>query len=303
MKFNRIYIAALSLLLVFGCADENLEPILTFDNAGKGAYIKLISQSSKLINVLNESTVNSSSYTYGVEFIDLENGNLVTEYKLDLIFKPVTGPSVTISNFRTFDASEFTESENGNKAIEEITITAPEILTALNLSFADLSPGDQFSFKGYITLIDNRVFGYDNSSAAVRGTAFGSHFDFTIPASCPSDLAGTFSYTGTDFWCGGSGNGSVDIIAMGGGVYRFSDWSFGAYGSCYGGGEANSTSLTFTDVCNTIRFSGFVDAYGDTWTFTSTIVADEWTIAWVNTYGESGKAILKYPSGPWPISF
>ena len=303
MKFNRLSILVLTVLLAFGCADEDLKPILTFDDAGKGAYIKRISESAKLVNVLNESTINASTYTYSVEFVDLQQGNLVSEYRVDLIYRPVSGANTTITAFRSYGQSDFTDSENGLRSLQNISITAPQILQALNKAPGDLSPGDQFTFKGYITLEDGSVFGYDNSSAAVRSSAFQSHFDFTIPAACPSDLAGTFAYESTAYWCGGTGTGNVSIIARGGGVYRFSDWSFGGYAACYGGGTANSTTLTFTDVCAEVGFSGFTDAYGDTWTYVSTIVGNDWTISWSNTYGETGTAVIHYTNGAdWPFT-
>ncbi|MFT6827036.1 MAG: hypothetical protein ACJAZV_000316 [Roseivirga sp.] len=303
MKFNRLSIIVLTVLLAFGCADEDLKPILTFEDAGKGAYIRRLSESAKLVNVLNESTINASSYTYSVEFVDLQKGKLVAEYRLDLIYRPVNGANVTVSGFRSYGQSDFTDSEKGFRSMSNISITAPQILQALNRSPGDLVPGDQFTFKGYLTLEDGSVFGFDNSSSAVRGSAFIALFDFTLPAACPSDLAGTFAYESTAFWCGGTGTGNVNIVARGGGVYRFSDWSFGGYAECYGGGTANSTTLTFTDVCTDVSFSGFTDSFGDIWTFTSTIVGNDWTIDWSNTYGETGTAIIRYTGGAdWPIT-
>ena len=304
MKFNRLSIIVLSVLLAFGCADENLQPILTFDQAGKGAYIKRLSESAKLINVLNESTTNASAYTYGVEFVDLENGNLVSEYRLDLIYRPVGAANRTVTAFRSYGQSDFTDSEAGFRSMPNIEITAPQIMQALNLTFADLTAGDQFTFKGYITLEDGSVFGFDNSSAPVRGSAFQAHFDFTLPAACPSDLAGTFAYESSAFWCnGGSGTGNVSIVARGGGVYRFSDWSFGGYAACYGGGTANSTTLKCTNVCTKVSFTGYTDSFGDVWTYVSTIVGNDWTIEWSNTYGETGTAVIHYTGGAdWPIT-
>lgn len=301
MKFNK-KIFFVALLFLFGCADDSLKPILTFEDSGKGAVIQLISESSKLINVLNESTVNSSSYTYSVKFKDVNDGKNVTEYKLDLVYDAVSGNDKTVSSFRSYGPSDFTTAEDGLVAMTGITITGTEILSSLGLSFADLAAGDQFTFKGYITLEDGQVFGYDNSSAPVRGAAFAGHFDFTLPAACPSDLTGTFSYESSTFWCGGSGTGTVDVIALGGGVYRFSDWSFGGYAGCYGGGSANSTTLTFTDVCANVKFSGFTDVYGDTWTFNSSISGNEWKIDWSNTYGETGSTTIFYSGGDWPIA-
>ncbi|MDW7691778.1 hypothetical protein R9C00_16465 [Flammeovirgaceae bacterium SG7u.111] len=303
MKLSKKLIFILVLLSLLGCADENLKPILTFEDSGKGAYIKLMSESDKLINVFDETTINASKYTYSVEFKDTDDGKKVTEYRLSLIYEPAGGgEDITVSTFLSWGPSDFVDSEDGLKSLQDVTITTPEMLSALGISAADLAPGDNFKFEGFITLDDGQVFGYENSSAAVRGAAFQAHFNFTLPAACPSDLEGTFEYESTT-WCGGSATGSVDIEALGGGVYVFSDWSFGAYGDCYGGGAANSTTLTFTDVCTEVSFTGFVDVYGDTWTFVSTIEGDVWTIDWENTYGEAGVAKIMYPGGvDWPIT-
>ena len=95
---NKLWIVA-SILMVFGygCADEDLKPILTFDDAGKGGYVRLLSESDKLINVLNESTINASKYTYSVEFNDLQQGKLVDQYKLDVIYTSAAGDSTPLT--------------------------------------------------------------------------------------------------------------------------------------------------------------------------------------------------------------
>ncbi len=298
---------------VFGCADPDLGPILTYDGAKKAGYVKLIEESSKLVNVLNDNTARSSTYTYSVEFVDEANGGNVEEYYIDLVYDPASGSGQTIEKYLSFTQADFVDGPNGLRALENITITGDQIMNALGLSFADLTPGDRFEFKGYLTFEgDGAVYGADNASAAVNGTAFAGHFDFVLPAACPSDLAGSYAYVGSNYdfssppastTCGAtSGSGTVDIVSLGGGVYYFSDWSFGAYSACWGGGTANSTSLNFTDVCTEVSVTGTADIYGDTWTFNMAIVGDEWTISWENTYGESGTGVVTYPGGDWPIT-
>lgn len=306
MKTKNIFLALLVVTFgIFSCADPDEKPILTFEDSTKGGYAKLISESAKLINVLSESTVNASQYTYQVEFVDLQNGGLVTEYKLDLTYEPVTGSDVTVENYLVWAPSDFIDGPNGLKAIAETTITAPQILAALGLTWDQLAPGDNFVFEGFVTLSDGNTYGFDNSSAAVNGSAFGGHFNFTLPASCPTSLEGSYAYSGSNFWCGAAdAGGNVDMIHKGGGVYWFSDWSFGAYPNCYGGFIAANNVLTVTDVCAEVSFSGFVDIYGDTWDFAgSSIVGNDWTIEWVNTYGESGTGVVHYTGGAdWPIT-
>ena len=293
-------------LFVTSCADENLAPIITFDQAGKGAYIKRLDESPRLINLFN---VAGSTYTYSVEFVDFEQGNLVSEYNLDVTLRdntPDNGSNVQNGpfRFRSYSASEFGSTDRGFKGLDNIAISANDLIAAAGTTADALGAGDVFQVRGSITLTDGSVFAGANSSAAVRGSAFAGHFDFDLTATCPSTLAGTYQYEGSAYWCnGGTGGGTVDMIEVSAGVYRFSDWSFGGYGACYGAGSvADSGGLTFEDVCNEVTFTGFTDDFGDTWTYISSIDGDRWTIQWDNTYGENGTAVIINNGGPWPIS-
>ena len=302
----------LSLLFVvgiftfFSCADDELSPIITFDKAGKGAYVRLLQETdSKLINLFD---INSLTYTYDVEFVDLEQGALVSEYNLSLVVEdktPDNGADVSTGPvaFRSYSSSDFSTNSNGFAGLEGITITSPELLSAAGINPEDLGPGDEFQIIGTITTVEGQTFGAANSSAAVRGDAFQGHFNYTFAASCPSSLEGSYPYDGFDYWCGEDpSSGTVTVTAIGAGVYTFDDWSLGAYPACYGGLAAGWGTLAFSDVCAEVFFSGFTDNYGDTWEFTSSLEGDKWTITWVNTYGEAGSATITNPSGAWPFT-
>jgi hypothetical protein len=301
-KFKILSLIGGLLLVLSGCKDEDLAPILTFEQTQQGGYPRLLQQTNKLINLFD---ISGSVYQYTVEFVDLEKGNLVTEYRLELTYddnNPENGDkSLGPIVYKTFGPSDFTDSENGHKSVT-VTIPATEAIAAAKSTPAEIKAGDNFFFKGFVTLKDGGVYGAANSSSSVRGAAFRGHFDFTMPAACPSNLAGTYQYVTTESWCGGTASGSVTIQALGGGKYQFNDWSFGSYGVCYGGGVA-AGDLNFTDVCNVVKFTGFTDSYGDRWSYVSEINGNEWTIQWENTYGESATAIIKYPNGGnWPIT-
>lgn len=296
-KFS-ILLGAL-LFITYGCKDEDLAPIVTFDSVEKGAYPRLIEEGELLINLFD---IAGSQYTYTVEFVDIEQGALVSEYNLYMTYNdnnPENGDaSVGPIEFRTFSQSDFTDNADGFRELSQ-TITANEAIAAANTTAEDIGPGDEFVFEGEVVLENGATFRSENSSATVVGAGFRGHFDFTMPCACPSDLAGTYEYTTTDVWCDGSTvTGTVDIEAQGGGVYKFSDWAFGAYGPCYGGGTAGG-DLTFDDVCEVVTFTGFTDSFGDTWTFSSSLSADntEWTIKWENTYGESATSVVVNPNG------
>ncbi|MEM6698456.1 MAG: hypothetical protein AAF806_04150 [Bacteroidota bacterium] len=279
--------------LLFSCADDSLSPIITFDQAEKGAYVRLIERGDALVNLFD---IPGSVFNYSVEFIDIEDGDLVAEYNLDLTYQGADGSTLGPVRYKSFTPSEFKTTEAALKGID-VSIPATEIIALLGLSEADIMPGDNFAFDGTLVLTTGAQFGRENSSATVNGAAFRGFFDFGMPAGCPSDLAQTVSYSTTDIWCGGDPvTGTVDIVAQGAGVYQFSDWAFGAYGPCYGGGTA-SGDLTFQEVCEEVSFTGFTDSFGDTWTFESSIEGEEWTIKWENTYGEAATSVITFSGG------
>jgi hypothetical protein len=183
--------------------------------------------------------------------------------------------------------------------MKNIVLTASQVTGAFGLAYADLTAGDKFLMTGIMVMENGNIHTGSTSSATVNGTAFQGHFDFTLPAGCPSDLTGTFDYVTTNAWCDGTGtSGTVDIVALGGGVYTFDDFSFGAYSICYSASSiADQPTLNFTEVCTVVSFTGFTDSYGDTWTFTSSITGNDWNISWVNTYAESGDAVITFPGG------
>ena len=237
MLKNKILLFFLTLVVVFtySCKDDDLAPIATFDDATKGAYVRLIDEGDKLFNLLD---VNGVNYCYNVEFVDNEQGTQVSEYQLQVTYDDndasngdnSAGPNV----FRTFSSSDFSARASGFQGPSEICISAADILGAFGLSADDVSPGDNFNFAGTVTLNDGSSYGQSNSSSTVTGAAFRGHFNFTMPAACPSSLEGSFARTSVDSWCGSGPveDGTIDIVAQGAGVYNFSDWSFGAYGPC-----------------------------------------------------------------------
>lgn len=295
----KVSVSLMALLLIFtACEDESKAPIVTFDSAGHGAYTKLLSSDGALlVNLLSETEFNSSNYNYTVEFIDDNNSNGISEVYVTLTYDPVSGTNVGPFEISRVQASSLTTGESGFKQAT-FEVNATTLASALSLGFSDFAPGDNFNLETIIVMTDGREFGPDNSSATVQGAAFqGGAMGFTRPLACPSDLTGTYAYSTTNIWCnGGSTTGTVDIEALGGGRYQFSDWAFGSYVTCYGGGSAGG-DLTFTDVCAVVSFTGFTDSFGDTWTYTSSIDGNEWTIGWDNTYGESAISVITFPDG------
>ncbi len=310
MTLNKIFSAfgvLLMLLLANSCADEDLKPIITFDDAGKGAYPRRITETDKLINLFD---VAGSNYEYTIEFVDLEQGNLVAEYVLDLVYEdnnPDNGDNSTGPiQFRSWSAGDFETNADGFKGLSNIRITGPEAIAAAGLSEDQVLAGDEFQFQGRVITTDGAVFTASNSSAAVNGSAFRGHFNFTLPAGCPSSLDGTYNYSTTDVWCaaaaGQTYTGTVDLIGLGGGEYYFSDWSFGAYTPCYGITLGSSDGVKVKEICAVVSFSGFVSEFGDTFTFEHELNGADWKITWSNDFGEAGVSVITNPSGDWPFT-
>ena len=300
-KIKRALLLACTMLIVFSCEDEDAAPILVFETAGHGAYPRLLSETGdKLINILTNADFQASQYGYTIEFVDENGGKDVERYVLMLDYIDVNkSNSVTGIEFKSYTAADFSVNADGFMELANVSLVATEVAAAVGVTYTDLNPGDKFNIDGEVHMINGDVFRSDNSSAAIEGPAFRGHFAFTLPAACPSDLSGTFDVT-TTLWCGGSNTGTVTIVDLGAGVYSFDDWSFGAYGVCYGCCGATG-DFTFVEVCGEVTLNDGTDSYGDSWTFLSSISGDEWTIIWLNfTYAgglENGTTVITFPGG------
>ena len=289
--------------LFFSCKDENLAPIITFDQAGKGAYPRLLTESDS--RDLNLFDLANSSYTYSIEFVDLEQGNLVAEYYIDVIYQdnnPDNGDkSGGPTRLKSFSASDFETNESGFKALSNITITASDLMSLFSTNGDELLAGDKFIVKGFVVTTDGSLFGKDNSSAAINGSAFRGHFDFTLAASCPTNLAGTYDVNVTASWCGELPLPSRQItLTLKADGYEVDDFSFGAYDNCYGETSARPEgNLRMVDICNKISITG-ASQWGEVYTWSNFVVdGNVLSFDWVNDYGEGGSAEVINPNG-WP---
>lgn len=297
---NKLSILLLSAVMLFSCADEELGPVVTFDTAGKGAYVKLLTETERKINLFD---VAGSSYVYSVEFVDIDMGKTIAEYRLELTFvdkNPANGDdSKGPIVFKTFGPSDFGTTDRGFVGLSNITISATEMISAVGTSAESVMAGDQFKIQGYIVTNDGDQFGFANSSSAVNGTAFAGHFDFVLNASCPTELAGVYDYETVATWCGeGPVTGTVTFTLVTAVDYDIDDFSLGAYKACYGENAAlPEGNLRFTDVCNEITVNG-ASQWGEIYTYHSlTVDGASMTIEWTNDYGEGGTTKLTRQDG------
>ncbi|MCB0689490.1 MAG: hypothetical protein KDC53_23285 [Saprospiraceae bacterium] len=298
---NKISILLLSAVVLFSCADEELGPVVTFDTAGKGAYVKLLSETDRSINLFD---VEGSSYTYSVEFVDIDMGKTIAEYRLELTYvdknpengDASTGPIV----FRTYSPSDFGTTDRGFVGLANIVVKATEMIAAVGTAAEDVMAGDQFKMEGYVVTDEGDQFGFSNSSSAVNGSAFAGHFNYTLNATCPTEIGGTYDYETVTTWCGGETiTGEVTLTLTNTG-YDIDDFSLGAYYSCYGTDPLPTLpggNLRLVDVCNTISVTG-ASRWGEIYTYHSlTIDGASMTIEWTNDYGEGGTTKLTRQDG------
>ena len=196
MKNIKNYIvASLACLMIVSCADENLTPVLTFEKATIGAYVRLVELRTGEFDLANPS---SSALDYSVDFVDLEEGALVSQYVIDAQFfdnTPANGDnSKARIEYKVYDSGSFSTSARGNPGVD-VQIPLTEVAAAFGLSIDDLSAGDRFSFFGRVRQQDGAEYTSVNSSGTVRGSAFQGYFDFNGNVTCPlPDALFTGSY-------------------------------------------------------------------------------------------------------------
>ena len=186
-------------LFMTSCKDDTKAPIITFDQAGKGAYVKLLNVTAGQ-DGYDLSLFSSTTYDFEVEFVDEQQGDLVATYTTYVSYKSSpfsTTPDVPEVLFATVDAGSFGESERGFKSTS-LSVPLSTVAGLLNLTADDLGGADVFQFRSEIILQDGSVFQASNSSAAVNGSAFAGHFNFSVKLSCPlpdSDFVGAYTLT------------------------------------------------------------------------------------------------------------
>ena len=177
MKFlKNISLMALISVFAISCADEDLSPIVTFDNVGKGGYPRLVLLEQGEYDLQDPD---NSAFVYTVEFVTIDKGANVDSYSL---FVNLNGGDYT--QHLTFGQSDFTDSERGFRSIR-VSLDFPSVASTLGVSPASLVSGDQITLDTRVTLSDGITYTSDNSSAAVNGAAFQGFFRPVINVTCP----------------------------------------------------------------------------------------------------------------------
>ena len=187
------------LMFMTSCKDEDKAPIITFDQAGKGAYVRLLNVNEGA-DGYNLTQFSSTAYDFDVEFVDEQAGDLVATYTIFVSYSPSpfsATPAVAEQLYFTQDAGSFSETERGYKGTN-VRIPLADVAGQLGLSEGDLGGADRFLFRSEIVLQDGSVFQFSNSTSAVNGSAFQGHFNFSVNLSCPitdSQFVGDYTLT------------------------------------------------------------------------------------------------------------
>lgn len=208
------------------CKDESLTPVLTFDKATIGAYPRLVELTTGEFDLDN---ISSSALMYEIDFVDLENGSLVTEYIIEGQFidnTPGNDVSKDTKVFKTFTPADFSASKNGNQGVT-ITIPLTEALAFWDLTEEEVSAGDQFSFNTIVVHQDGNRYSAANSSQTIRGSAFQGYFTYNGKLTCPlsdDEFSGAYSLSYEGDATGGFGvpfaEGTVEVKTISGSSTR-----------------------------------------------------------------------------------
>ena len=197
--FSRIAILSLLTLFVLlsGCKDASLAPVVTQETLGFGAFPFLSELRSGEFDLAN---LGSSAYEMDVYFVDNAGGDDVAQYNLYVSFDDNNPDNGSIGGermlFRSFRPGDFAPlGEDGNLGLT-VRIPFSEVAGFVGAGNAgDVVSGDRFQFTSEVVKADGRVFSADNSTPAVTN-AFGGIWNFNVTATCPLDdaaFAGAYS--------------------------------------------------------------------------------------------------------------
>jgi len=192
--FKKLLILSGVVGLIFSsCADPDLGPIVTFDDLGVGIQAALIEGGQEEIDLANPS---SASVTNTVMLRGAEAAN----YTMYVAFEDRNADNGDDSKpeilLQDFASSSFTTVSESPYPRVTYTIALTDLVREFGLNIDNLKAGDRFRVRTTATRLDGAVFGNNNSSSAVRGSAFAGYFDFNLLVTCPlPDAAFSGAYT------------------------------------------------------------------------------------------------------------
>jgi hypothetical protein len=326
--FKKISLLAL-IVTIFSCYDSDLVIDNVLKNTTSGGFLRTLAiNGTTYASGVNFTSANltfgsdATPFTLLLELQDESKGENIEKIEAYFSFKKnsvATPVETTPLLWKTFSPDTFTPGTVGLPTLAFAT-TLGQIRTALAITTAQYSGGDQFYVTFKYIMKDGRVFTNTNSNANVVGGAYmRSPFKYTLNVVCPitESLAGAHTYVTNSMKagsgggisgasCGGTVTGTVTFGATPTpGVYTTTDLGFGQFSSsCWGDSPATSAGARIRWFCNNL-VTGGGDQYGDTYAYTITAASgSKITITWINTYGDAGTTVITRAGGAnWPAIF
>jgi hypothetical protein len=295
-KIKLIFTILALVLLMPSCENDGGDSNLDLEIGALPNITKVATTDSfiNLVNVSSGSPINLG-LTVSVAQGEVSSMDIVGFYKKGAnLYK-----AVLKSNITTFPVTvNFSQTD---------LISAFSELNSIN----DFAVGDVLTISAELKLKNGSVIQMVNNNGTPNyGQDIANSIKYkvlqTYSVSCPSNLAGTFSYSTTNMGEPGGGRvagpvtGTVKFTTADAGMYAISDASFGGWTGLYGPGNI-ATGVKLKDICNKISYSG-VDQYNEVFTFSNLVVnGTKLSFHWENDYGEFGDTTLTRADGTnWP---
>lgn len=190
--------------LGIACRDESLYP-LPYDDREVGAYMRLYSQTS---NIIDLNDLANSGLDAIFEAVDDNGGNNLAEFRIFVSHRRGTAVTSEVP-VKTIPGSDFTsvsEPTYSTYKRARVRVTANETLTALG--GATGFPGsfiaaDQVIYRSVMVLKDGRQFTNTNTTPNITGGQFYSAsflYTLTVRALTAGTWLGDFSLTQNSIW-------------------------------------------------------------------------------------------------------
>ncbi|GAB3229387.1 hypothetical protein J0A67_13120 [Algoriphagus aestuariicola] len=179
MKKLRYSFGLLALALTFlsSCRDS-VEPNVPYTTFDTGAYLRTIARTSVDFQSANLA---NSTFALTLEAVDIEDGATVETVEIMVRHRRlITGvgldytPENGDASVTTIPASAFGPDPSGKSRFlrTSFVVTAPEAISAVGLTAADIQKGDVFEFRLILTDKKGRKFHSGNVTTNVAGAPF-----------------------------------------------------------------------------------------------------------------------------------
>lgn len=285
MKIIHSFLAIMALSLVFVSCESDFVP--PHEAVPKGGFVRFDAEVEGISFVMD--LIKESNPVFSAPITAPSNNVSLYELSFNLVSTKGTAGPFIIASITSFPAT--------------LSFSAQDLANAAGISLPELK--GRLDFKAAVTRDDGVIFTFDDSTGDLNNPGERQAMEFSIALVCPSALAGTFDYVGSNMVANGTPCGSTSLTGTvtwtetGPGVYETTDASFGQFADCYG--DTPAVGLSISDSCDLISVTGS-DQYGDSYTYTIiSIDGSSMTMEWTNTFKDGGTVVLTRQDGKdWP---